>query len=179
MRKSALILLFLLIAAGVVFAQDEVGESQREIYTVLDIGDPVFEPELWYVSATESASRTTATFTADSLGGLAFIDYLHFDGGFNPEDVETVFGQEWFDTTLYNYAVWRQNTFCDLGDVRLYEFSLQNADIKYGMRYWIEQISPTRVLTMFIVFPIDTEGALEDYAERLYPDAYSCSGSVG
>lgn len=179
MRKIAFILPFLLLMAGVIAAQDNQSETQREIYTVLDFGDPVFEPELWYVSATESASRTTATWTAESLGGLAYMDYLHFDGGFTDEDMDAVFGQEWFDTSLYNYSVWRENAACDLGGIRLHEFSLQNADIKYEMRYWIEMVSPTRVLTSFVVFPTEAQDALVDYAERLYPDANSCSGSVG
>src|SRR5262245_19692712 len=135
MAKRIIILLVLL--GGVLLmarAQDSTTDEtqpEREIYTVLGYGDDVFEPDIWYASAAEEPTRTTTTWRADGIGGVAYADYLHFDEGIRPSQYDAVFDKNWFDVSLSNYNVWRENTRCDLGDLRLIDFSLQTNDIKY------------------------------------------------
>jgi hypothetical protein len=159
-------------------ATDETA-PQREIYTALGYGDGVFEPDIWYASASEEPSHTQATWRADGIGGLAYLDYIHFDEGVAFSQLDAVFNDGWFNATLSNYRVWRENTRCDLGSLRLIEFNLQTNSIKYAMRYWIEVVNDTRVLTMFVVFPADDESNLDAYSEQLFPELPSCSGAVG
>jgi hypothetical protein len=155
-------------------------EADREIYTVLHRGDNAFDPEEWYASAEELPSRTRATWRSDTLGGLAFADYIHFDEGIVFEQLDAVFNQDWWDVTLGGtYSVWRENVRCDLGDLRLIEFSVQANDVSYNMRYWIQPIGRFRVLAFFIVLPADNPDIINDYADRLYPQLSSCTGSIG
>lgn len=154
-------------------------DTEREIYIALAYGDEVFEPGIWYASASEEPSRTRATWRADGMGGVAYLDYIHFDEGILFNQLDAVFNAGWFNATLSNYRVWRENTRCDLGELRLIEFSLQTNDIRYDMRYWIEVVEDDRVLTLFVVFPSDDEANLDDYANRLFPELPSCSGAVG
>jgi len=181
MLKRIVLVLLMLAAVWVgVAAQDEANfDTKREIYTALSYGDEVFEPDIWYASASEEPSRTRATWRADSIGGIAYLDYIHFDEGIAFSQLEEVFNVGWFNATLSNYSVWRENTRCELGEMLLIEFSLQTNSIKYDMRYWIEVASDYRVRTMFVVFPADDADNLDDYAERLFPDILSCSGAVG
>ncbi|MEO8611454.1 MAG: hypothetical protein ABI690_26385 [Chloroflexota bacterium] len=183
MLKRMLVMIAVLSAVFVVArAQDTATEEsapEREIYTALGYGDGVFEPDIWYASASEQPSHTQATWRADGIGGLAYLDYIHFDEGVAFSQLDAVFNDGWFNATLSNYSVWRENTRCDLGELRLIEFSLQTNSIKYNMRYWIEIVDDHRVLTMFVVFPAADEDNLNTYSESLFPELSSCSGAVG
>lgn len=177
---AVLSLVFVVARAQEATETPEEEALEREIYTVLDWGDAAFEPVLWYASAEELPARTRGTWRADSLGGLAFADYLHFDEGILWTQIDDVFNEDWFDVSIgTSYEVWRENVRCDLGTTRLIEFSLQVNNIKYDMRYWIDRASAYRVMAAFLVFPADDQDNLQAYAEKLYPDLSSCSGSVG
>ncbi len=186
MRKiSSLVLVVLLVSvAAVVHAQDVTEETtmpEREIYTVLQYGDDVFEPDLWYVSATESAARTTATWSprpeADYGSALAYADYLHFDGGYSKDGMKELFNDAWFAGTLSSYESYTNTISCDVDDVTLYEFNLQFSGEEYAMRYWVEPVTDTRVMAFFILFPAKDVAArriLSDYAQLVYPELPVC-----
>jgi hypothetical protein len=182
LKRVALVIVVLCAAFVVVRAQDDATEeprTEREIYTALSYGDDVFEPDIWYASASEEPSHTQATWRADGIGGLAYLDYIHFDEGIAFSQLDAVFNDGWFNATLSNYRVWRENTRCDYGNLRLIEFSLQTNNIKYNMRYWLDVVNDTRVLTMFVVFPATDEDNLDNYSNLLFPELASCSGAVG
>jgi hypothetical protein len=174
MLKRLLILSVLLAGALLVtHAQDN---ARREIYTVLDYGEDVFEPDTWLVSASEKGARTTAEWRGDAIGALAYLDYIHYDAGIQPDQIPTIFNKDWFDVTLANYQGWREITNCQLGDTWVHEISLQDNNLKYTMRYWVKPVSDTRVLTLFIIFRTADSAMLDDYAEKLFPDAAVCAG---
>ncbi|MBZ0297996.1 MAG: hypothetical protein K8L99_35915 [Anaerolineae bacterium] len=182
MRSYVIVLMIgLLGLAAVVHAQD-TGTAEREIYTVLNYGEDVFEPDLWFTSATESASRTTATWTAkpDSgfAGGLAYADYLHFDDSYSMDGLDTMFSDDWFDGILANYESYSSTISCgEMDSLRLYEFAVVSNDENYIMRYWVEPASEDRVMAMFLVFPakdVEARRMMEDYARRLFPDLPAC-----
>lgn len=177
-----LLLLGLIVFAlfGIVRAQEATPEAlpsapAREIYTVLGYGDEVFEVDQWLASAEEGPNRTRATWRSDVIGGVAFADYLHYEGGVSPDQFDALFNTEWFNATLANFPVWREQTRCDLGNLRLIEYTLQIADTPYTMRYWIEWVNETRVMTFYIVVPEGFASLLDTYGARLYPDLASCS----
>lgn len=182
MYRYLILTLIVLFGATVLHAQGETAERpEREIYTVLAYGDDVFEPELWYASASEEAARTTATWFPRPESGfgsaVAFADYLHFDSGYSKEGLRELFDDAWFDVTLANYDSHTLTLECEQGDLRLFEFSLRFDDADYLMRYWVEAHTETRVMAMYIVFPardVAARRTLEDYAQRLYPDFPAC-----
>lgn len=148
----------------------------REIYTVLALGDPVFSPERWMASAAETGTRTTATWTAASLGALAFAELLHFDGGYDERGLLEYFDGAWFDVTLKDYDAWERTGRCAFDGVTLNEFSLVLGGQDYRMRYWVQPITPTRVLAFHLVFPAARRQQLELYSQRYAPLAYTCAG---
>jgi hypothetical protein len=146
----------------------------REIYTVLAYGDGVFEPDTWLASAEENADRTTATWSNDTLGALAYAEYLHFDGGVTPEGIDKYFSDDSFKVILSNYEQWERTALCSRNGLTLREFAVTNNQIDYRLRYWTKAAGPTRVLALFIVFPKDKPHELDTYAKRLFPDLVSC-----
>jgi hypothetical protein len=163
----------------VVRAQDATPQPAptpvREIYTVLGYGDGVFETDLWLASAEETPNRTRATWRSDTIGGVAFADYLHYEAGVALDQFDSLFNDAWFNATLSNFNVWREESRCDLGNLRLIQFTLQIGEVGYTMRYWIEWVSDTRVMTFYIVVPKGFADLLDSYGSRLYPDLASCS----
>jgi hypothetical protein len=169
------LLIVVVLMSAVVLAAHAQSTPEREIYTVLHYGDDVFEPDVWLASAAEEASRTTATWRAESLGAVAFASYLHFDEGVTPDTVKKFFTNEWFNGSFTNYQGFREMTHCDVQDVTVHEFSMLVNNQKYMMRYWIKPVSDTRILTIFIVFPTKDQVQLDEYAQKLFPDVISCA----
>jgi hypothetical protein len=146
----------------------------REIYIALGLGDPVFEPETWLASAAERDDRTTATWLSKDLGALGYAEYLHFDGGYEPDALISFFDDEWFGVSFKEYTSWERTARCAVGDTLVYEFTLAKDDLSYRMRYWVQPITPTRVLAMHLVFPADRADRLDNYSERFAPLAWEC-----
>jgi hypothetical protein len=167
----------LLVTLTLCFGMILVGQAQRserEIYTALAYGDDVFEPDLWYASATEEETRTQASWTSYDLSAVAFLDYLHFPDGIAPEELGEFFDKDWFNGTLANYEAWEQQAVCRAGELTLYEFEVDSEGSLYRMRYWIQPVSRERVAALFLVFPVDDPASMDDYATRLFPELVSC-----
>ncbi|MBL8119071.1 MAG: hypothetical protein J0L63_17600 [Anaerolineae bacterium] len=174
MWRQLLILIVLL--AGILVVSQAQEPSTREIYTVLDYGENVFEPELWLASAQEEVGRSTAQWRSDPMSGLAYLSYLHFDSGIQPDQIDLIFNEDWFRATFANYQQWSETRNCQLEGITLKEFSLTQANLRYSMRYWIQPVSDSRVLTLFLIFPAASTETLDTYAEKLFPQAAVCVG---
>lgn len=173
LKKILVALIVIFNAALLARAQDEK-PPEREIYTVLAVGDDVFEPDIWFASATETVGMTTAQWNAPSISALSYLIYRHFDEGIKPEDVASYFDNAWFEAAFANYESWKKVGVCYDGDLTLNKFNLKLYDTDFAMRYWVEPVSDTRVKAIFIVFPSADVAGLDDYAARLYPDLPDC-----
>lgn len=167
----------LLLAAAPLAAQTATPgpiPEPREIYVALAFGDPVFPPADWLASAAERADRTTATWVANEYGALGHAEYLHFGGGYEAGQLDQFFDEGWFAVTLKDYDEWEQSAACTAGGMLLHEFQLVINDQPYLMRYWIQPVSPTRILTMQIVFPASQTNLLDRYSQLFAPLAWRC-----
>lgn len=169
MLRRILVLTLLVLAAGV----SMVSAQEREIYTVLAFGEDVFESELWLASAQEEVDRTTATWRADDMFGVAYAEYLHVD--VSEVDMETYFDDEWFGTVFQNYDSWELADQCSFGnDTELRVFDMIYDDEPYLLNYWTWVADEDRILAFFLVLPVDAEADLIAYSELFAPDAASC-----
>ncbi|MBL8147396.1 MAG: hypothetical protein JNL34_13510 [Anaerolineae bacterium] len=167
----------LLLAAAPLAAQTPAPgtpQAPREIYIALGFGDPVFEPMVWQASASERDDRTTATWVSTTYGALGHAEYLHFTGGYEPENLSAFFDNEWFNVSFKDYDDWQRTTRCSFDGVALYEFQLDMGGQQYVMRYWIQPVTPTRILTMHLVFPVAQADLLDEYSQRFAPLAWKC-----
>ena len=48
-------------------------------------------------------------------------------------------------------------------------------DLDYRVRYWIEPVNPTRIVTLLLAFPANDTSSMGRYANLLFPDIPSCS----
>jgi len=178
-RLQRVIWVVLLCGLSVIgLAQDDEGSETppREIYTVLGFGDSAFETDVWRASATEEIGRTSATWSGDEFGALAFLEYLHTADTLTPEIFPEYFDLDWFEVTLGNYDTWQETETCTAEDGSvIYDFDVTNNDIDYVMRYWIIEDRPQRVIAAFLVFPTENLDVFEQYAERFMPDYANCA----
>jgi hypothetical protein len=171
LKHTLLLVVLVCVSVSAVWAQED--EPRREIYTVLELGDDVFEIGVWRAQASEEVDRTTATWYSEELGAVAFADYLHFDGG--GVDLETFFDEEWFEVTFENYDSWELTSQCEVDDdLQLRVFNVIDEEIAYTMNYWVRVESETRVLAFFIVLPQENVRHMATYSERFEPRAVSC-----
>lgn len=183
-RARTLLCLFLLLATTPLAAQTATPSpaapatgapsAQREIYIALGFGDAVFEPVEWQASASERDDRATATWVSTTYGALGHAEYLHFTGGYEPENLTAFFDDEWFAVSFKDYDDWQRNARCSFEGVTLVEFQLNMDGRDYVMRYWIQPVTPTRVLTMHLVFPVSQAALLDEYSQRYAPLAWTC-----
>ena len=192
MRKILPLLVIVLLVAAVTQAQDtETPAAEREIFTVLKLGDDIFEHDLWWASAAETAGRTSATWlpTAESgYGAVSHIQYLHFDDGYTSTQLDELFNDQWFAQTFLNWEEVRKTNVCFNGEVTLHEFSMAFRDAndnvtQYDLRYWIAPVSETRVRTWHLAFATtfadgspnpDSAALLDEYAALISPDFTAC-----
>jgi hypothetical protein len=172
-----LLVLFILLMSAAASAQTKTPDAPapaREIYLVLGLGDPVFEAESWLASAAERADRTTATWVSSEYGALGYAEYLHFNGGYEADNLVSFFDDEWFAVAFKDYDAWERTARCSFDTTLLHEFTLQMGDQAYGMRYWIQPVTPTRVLALHMVFPAGRTDLLDSYSQRFAPLAWQC-----
>ena len=186
MRIIGIVLLSLLIVAPALAQED-----QREIITVLEMGEGIFEHDLWQASAAESATSTTATWQTtfeSGFSGLSYINYLHFEGGYSVDELDSFFGDSWFEQTFAHWEDVTKTGVCYDGDITLHEFTMSFRDAsdnvsQYGVRYWVEPVSETRIRAWHVAIATtyadgranpDGEALLHDYSARMYPDLSSC-----
>ena len=179
MLKRVGILLIVLLAVSAVAAQDTPAPSPREIYTVLDYGSATLEPELWRMAAAEEASSYTSVLWRYRLDEefLFFFLYLHFDSGATEEAVSAYFSGDNLKALLANYEPWRQTATCTFNEVTLYEFVSKTGAERRVLRYWVQTITPTRVLGVNAAAPEANVAELDAYAEALFPGAASCEAA--
>jgi hypothetical protein len=176
--KCLLTALIILAALPLLAAAQDTPEDlpRHEVLFVLDYGAPVFEPDQWRMAlAEETATYTSATwrYRLDEEF-LFFFLYLHFEGGANEEAVNTYFSGDSLEALLANYEPWRQTNTCEIGDITLYEFVSKTGAERRVLRYWVQTITPTRVLGVNAAVPEASLDLLDEYARRLFPDAVSC-----
>jgi hypothetical protein len=189
MRNWILVAIILVTICGTAAAQDTFEE--RELITVLNFGADVFEPELWLASGSESITNTTVSWQStyeSGFSGLSFANYLHFDTGYTLDGLDAFFNDDWFNQTFISWEDLQKTNVCFDGDLTLHEFTLAFRDSEnnltyYGLRYWVEPVSETRVLAWHIAFAItysdgtpnpDGQAQLDDYGERMYPNLPGC-----
>ncbi|MEO8394538.1 MAG: hypothetical protein ABI700_16205 [Chloroflexota bacterium] len=158
-------------------ATQDVPQDLTEMSAVVDAS--IFAQSLWTIQSDFSDERTTTTWRADSLGAVAYLEYLHFDCGVLPDQIDQYFSPETFDTVLSTYSSHEQTAVCRQNGLRLFEFDLSFNDTRYQMRYWIKRITPTRVADFALTFPADQQAKMAEYAGRLFPTLPTCAAAAG
>lgn len=141
---------------------------------MLALVEGVFDPSEWSLELSTAESKNVATWRSDATGALVFMEYLHYDCGVTEAQIDEYYSPEGFDTLFLNYETHAQTAACRVGALRLYEFDAVFGGSDYHTLYYVEQVSPTRVVGVDMIFPAAYRAKQAAYAARLYPELPSC-----
>jgi hypothetical protein len=117
--------------------------------------------------------RVSVTRKNDDLNAVANFDYVTFcnvtnaalDDYYNPENFEIIF--QYYDD-------YESQTDCQTGNLRLYEFEMQNDGFDYNGRFWVEILDQHHTRETLLVFPVEDTDNMDSYSKKIAPDLPAC-----
>jgi hypothetical protein len=152
------------------------GATDDEANMLALVGN-TFDPSEWSLETSEQDSKNVATWRSDWSGALVFMEYLHYDCGVSEAQIDEYFSPKGFYILFLNYFSFEETAACRVGGLRLYEFDAVFDGADYHTQYYVEQVSPTRVVGIDLIFPAGYRDKLVGYASRLYPELPSCAAA--
>ncbi|HNB51862.1 MAG TPA: hypothetical protein PK530_07960 [Anaerolineales bacterium] len=150
--------------------------TQADIDFTLDFGDKIFTGGDWKRAYTVESQRLSASWTSDDLSSVGYLDYLIFSCGTTADELEGYFNRDYWPVLFQNYEGYEPINSCgSLASTKLWEFDATSSGSDYQVLYWVRQESASRVLTMFFVYPPDSETIMQAYATQMFPDLTSCA----
>lgn len=155
-----------------------------DLNLIIDRYVPVFDRESWKLTLQDQPEhgRMTATWQAwlGSPEGTATVDVLIWPCGHTDADLEAFYSDDGIEQMFVGWDKHSVVNRCSVNDIRMINLVASYNDQSWIARYWVEVVSPTRVLGGFAAVP-DTEIArLDAIGEQLYPGAGRCPvGSEG
>jgi hypothetical protein len=160
---------------------DECGPvepSPQDVRFALEFGQTPFNQPDWVKSYTVEPYRVTLTRQNNREGAVTYLEYLMYNCGYGQLELNEYFSDEGFAIVFANYESYALYNFCESEDqnLALYEFELEDAGEVYAARYWVQQVSETRLLVYQLVFPSNQMFVMNGYAEQIFPDLVACGG---
>lgn len=144
---------------------------------MLALVEGVFEAPTWTMQSYSSEMSSRVVFQTEAFDKLADVQFVHYDCGDSEGQLDFLTAPAQLDQLLTSYNSYTYITTCGVGDIRLVEMSATFGDKDYAMRYWVEQISPTRLLSLNLVFEEGEEAEQEQYAQDLFPELPNCDAA--
>lgn len=150
--------------------------TQEDIDYSLDFGDSIFSQSGWDRTYTVESQRVSASWTSNDKYSVAYLAYLIFSCGATTSELDIYFNHDYWHVLFQNYEGYEPMDSCgNLSSTMLWEFSAISGGNDYQVRYWAKQVSSTRVLTMFFVYPPTSVSTMNTYASKMFPELMSCS----
>jgi hypothetical protein len=138
------------------FTEDQLDEEWEQEYAVLD-------------------GRVTVTWQNTLENAVLYLEALIFPCGYDEPDLNDYFNDANWDAIFANYDDYEMIGECSTEDgLRLYEFEASGFGSDYDVNYWVLNDSATRVVTIMMIFPFDSEALFDDLSLRLFPQLTAC-----
>jgi len=148
--------------------------TQGDIDRALSFSGEILETAEWEKSYTVAENRVSVTWLNNPLGAVAYLEALIFPCGYEEPDLNNYYDENW-GTIFQNYESYELLDECKRNDgLRLYEFKTQNMGFEYGINYWVKNDTETRVISMMVVFPLESKLLLDEYSSMLFPGYSTC-----
>jgi hypothetical protein len=149
--------------------------SQEDIDRALSYAGAAFDSSDWNRSYSVIDRRVSVVWQNVSSGAVAYLEATIFPCGYEEPDLNAQYSEENWKAIFQNYEGYEMVDECKRNDgLRLYEFKAQNQGFEYGIKYWVESDTDTRVISTMLVFPLELEAMMGDYSTRLFPTYSSC-----
>lgn len=144
---------------------------------VLDLHTDVLDEDDWDLSVSydELDYRIRVSRFPVDTTGLVSINYLIYDCGYDIDDLEDYYDEDYFELFLETYTEAERTDECTDGGLMLYEYELEFEGDDYIGRFWVVEYSRTRVYDVLVTFLADEEDRLDEVSEDLFPELSSCA----
>lgn len=149
--------------------------TQADIDRALTYTGDVFSAPGWEQSNTVSENSVAVTWQNIAQGAVVYLAALIFPCSYEEPDLDKYFSDENWKAVFANYENYELIDECKRDDgLRLYEFETLNQGFEYGVRYWVENDTDTRVISTMIAFPLESKSLLDEYSSMLFPGYSTC-----
>lgn len=153
----------------------DITPTQADVERALNFTGKIFENENWVRTYTVSADRVSVFWESASLGAIAFLEVIIFPCSYEELDLDIFFSVDSWQIVFGGYEIYEMINECrnDNGQ-RLYEFVLGIDGFVYDANYWSVNDSPTRIVTMQIIFPVEAIDVFDEFSYSLFPQIPNC-----
>lgn len=149
--------------------------TQADVDRALSFTGKIFETDDWIRTYTVSADRVSVFWESPSLAGIVFLEAVIFPCSYEEPDLDNYFSLESWQIVFGGYQSYEYVTECSLDSgERLYQFMLADQSFEYDANYWSVNDTPTRVITIEIILPFESQALMEEYSYSLFPQIPSC-----
>ncbi len=153
--------------------------ADEDIAAALAFSGDTFAAPTWAQTVSSDDAKTTVTWTASSLGAVAYLEYLHYNCGYTQTQIDEYYGAASWATIFANYDSYEKVDDCSYENLHLYEYDVSLNGSDYAVRYWVKPATDTRVAGMMLVIPVDQVATMAQYAGDLFPKLPTCQAAAG
>jgi hypothetical protein len=152
--------------------------TQADIDRALMFTGAAFSAAEWQRSEPAvSENRVSVSWLNNSQGTLAYLEALIFPCSYEEPDINNYFDDKNWKIIFQSYDSYTSTApMCRTDNgLRLYEFKAASAGNDYDVRYWVQNDTDNRVISLMFVTPADNEAMMNDFTSRLFPRLSTCS----
>lgn len=149
--------------------------TQEDVDRALAYTGNTFNTPDWAQSYTVNETAVAVLWQNVPQSALVYLEARIKPCGYEEPDLNMEFSDENWKLVFANYENYELTDECrnDNG-LRLYEFKTQNQGLEYGIKYWVENDTDTRIIVTMLVFPLESKLLLDEYASMLSPGYSTC-----
>lgn len=149
--------------------------TRADIDRALSFTGKLFDTQDWQRTYTVATDKVSATWYSESFTSLAYLEALIFPCGYEELDLDAYFNVDTWLIIFGNYESYEYVDECRLDSgVRLYQFITVDQGFEYDVHYWVVNDTATRVISMMLVMPIESQDLIEEYSYSLFPQIPNC-----
>jgi hypothetical protein len=149
--------------------------SDADIDRALAYTQGLFSGEDWERSYTVGGGRVSVSWSNGVEAAIVYLEALIFPCTYEEPDLNNFFSTENWQIIFANYESYQPVAECRTDDgLRLYQFSATDGGFNYDINFWAKNDTETRVLSVMIVFPAESNALMDEYSTNLFPELTSC-----
>ncbi len=149
--------------------------TQADIDRALSVTGGLFETGDWKRTYVVSSDKVMVTWLSDSIPSIVNLEALVFPCSYEDIDLDLYFNNEGWSIIFGNYQGYTYVNECrDDRGLRLYNFIAVDQGAPYDVRFWVLSDTPTRVISIMVVMPDDSNAQMDEVAYALFPQLQSC-----
>ncbi|HCR70948.1 MAG TPA: hypothetical protein DIW23_05860, partial [Anaerolineae bacterium] len=149
--------------------------TQDDVDRALSFTGKLFDTQDWERTYTVGVDKVSVTWYSERLTSIAFLEALIFPCGYEELDLDYFFSVDNWVIVFGNYQSYEYVDECRLDSgVRLYQFITVDQGFEYDVHYWVVNDTDTRVISMMVVMPIESQVLIDEFSYSLFPQLPEC-----